>query len=273
MKRFLAILIIVLIIALIVLGGAWFFARQTAKKTGTTPPTFRQFLSIGGATPTKTPATGSISSVFSPNNNPSTTGGTSSPLPQQGVRVSEFTNNTLNPTNQGSSAVNNTGTGGTGIGSDIPGGGSGGSGGSGSGGSGTGGSGGGTTQPVCGDADLNINFTQAELTRLRALQNRFYAVAQYLHSDADVNVEQSNYDAFKAKVNQLTELYNYCQAKSPLLANATLKKHVPTPYWHDASQDAFGFISSDGPIGGTVPLDDMPRGWRIIERTLRINLW
>ena len=271
MKRVITIILIILVVLGVLLGISWLVARKTAQKAGTTPPTFRQFLSIGGSTPSKNPSSSDLSSVFTANPSGSSSGSNSNTVPQPGVRISQFTNNTLTPVNN----LNDNGNGGPIIPGDNGGGvgDNGGGVGGGDSGGGVGQGGGGPAVPACSDADLNITFTPSELARLQALQNKFYAVAQSIHSDADVATEVANHDAFRAKADQISELYLYCQAKSPLLADATLKKHTPTPYWHDILQDSWTFITADGPVGGTVALDDMNRGQHIIEKILHINLW
>lgn len=129
----------------------------------------------------------------------------------------------------------------------------------------------------CSEADTNIEFTQAEIARLNILQNRFYTIAQSLRSDADVQTEISNYDAFQVKASQTLELYNYCQSKLPLITNPALQKRVATPFWHDTARDSQTFLSPDGPIQGEMSIDhsekSMPTLLRILQNVLHINLW
>jgi hypothetical protein len=106
------------------------------------------------------------------------------------------------------------------------------------------------TAPVCGDADNNITFTPEEQAELNELQNRFYTIAQTLHTDADVETELANHDAFAIKADQVTELYNYCEEQLPTI-NATARQagdprmtlHVATPFWHSWGKNVPSLIS------------------------------
>ena len=313
MKKFLKILIILLLILAILLGVSWLISRRTAVKNGTTPPTFRQFLNWGTKTPTTTPNSGEVSSVFVDNNVASQSPqGSVSNTP--GVAVSQFTNPSSVPTQtsggQSGGPVVPSGNGGTtpSPGADptttppaqvppiIPG-------------------------PECSDADLNIEFTPDQLAQLQALQNRFYAVAQSIHNDADVATETGNWSNFKGKVQKFTELYNTCLAKtvnpptpdSKVVTGAEYTVRVPTPFWHETDPkynekevflggsgvyDAYVTgatpdqidpyfdytkpLVPDGGLGGGLLGSPNPNGGfknqiifglRSLERTLRINLW
>src|SRR6202012_388376 len=88
-----------------------------------------------------------------------------------------------------------------------------------------------TTQ-VCSQEDTTIDFTPDEIAELNELQNRFYTIAQTLHTDADVDTQVANHDAFAVKADQVTELYNYCESKLPAITDPHLQSHVATPFWH-----------------------------------------
>jgi hypothetical protein len=272
-KRVIKIILILLAIFLFIVGIIWLLGRHGANKTGKTPLSFRQFLGLGttasrantiagenSATFTITNGAGGANGSgsgangggqFGSNSNGSGIGGGNGGLGNGtgsdngtlgtgngagsntesglGTNSSQFTNN--------STSLNGTGTNGA------------------AGGNGTTTKGttsttgnqntttdtGATTTavaaantPVCSDADTNITFTPAEQTQLNELQNRFYTIAQTLHTDADVETELANHDAFAIKADQVTELYNYCEAQLPAAAAADPKAtaHVATPFWH-----------------------------------------
>jgi len=151
------------------------------------------------------------------------------------VQTSQFTNQGINPGNVTNGTIPTTTINGSTIaGGTIP--------------TSTGGSTGGTTPtgsttgstttiaPVCSDEDLNITFTADELARLNVLQDRFYTIAQTLHTDADVDTEVANHDAFTVKTDQVKELYAYCESKLPYIdayEDRRLHKHMATPFWHE----------------------------------------
>jgi hypothetical protein len=296
MKRLRIILIILLIFILAILG-AWMYSRNKATKNGATPPTFRQFIGIGTSTKTQKPSTpvdtGS-SSFTSPDGITTSSSGTKQSIP---IKTSIFTNGGLTPVGStppdviigpgggtGSGGSGGSGSGGSGTG------GSGGSGGSGSGGSGTGGSGI-VTAPQCSDEDTTITFTPDEINRLNALKNRFFAIAETLHTDADVATEASNYDTFKAKEAKITELYNYCinsqvftSAQATVVAsqpygtvvpgtNGPINYRVPTPFWRDPTKDNQAFINQGSNWQGIFSDPDSIFPERSLEHALRINLW
>jgi hypothetical protein len=272
MKRAIKIILILLAIFLLVLGVIWLIGRHTAKENGTAPLSFRQFIGLGGK---EIPATGAGVGTGGANssgfNNSGTAGTNGSGSGQNGntngnnpanasgigsPNISQFTNGGITPSNSGFGNGNGNGippnggninnssgngtnggiNGGTGNNSGLN---SGTNGSQGGVGSNTAGS---STALVCGDADTNITFTPQQLAQLDALQNRFYALAQTLHTDEDVATELANHDAFALKAAQVTELYNYCENKLPLVATAgaQLQKHVPTPFWNQ-------WLASDTP--------------------------
>jgi len=285
MKRILTIILIIIAIAGIILLVAWMRARNTAQKNGTPTPSFRTFIT-GKTTPAPAGNTqsGDLTSDFTqetPANTPTTT----SPV---GTRVSTFTNSSFNPaTTPTSGGVSSTGSGGAsgngsiGVGSATPTPLTGGttttvttSGGGQSGGSTA------SAVPACSQADLNITFTPDELARLQSLQRRFYAVAQTLHTDADVATELGNHDSFKAKEIKITELYNYCQSKVGSFTTPELRRRVATPFWNDAGQNTQGgflsptiYPSTSAPNTSTTNPASITAGEGALEQILRINLW
>jgi type II secretory pathway pseudopilin PulG len=92
-------------------------------------------------------------------------------------------------------------------------------------------------EEICGERDLNIQFTPEEIQRLQELQARFYAVSQYLHNDGDVMAEKSNWSTFKTESDKITEFYDYCKETAPKIANPLLKFRIPTPFWHETAKD------------------------------------
>ena len=248
-KRVIKIILILLAILLVTLGVIWLVGRHAAQKSGQTPLTFRQFLGLGTkSAPANTVPTGTDTSVFtggsgSSNSGSATTGsdgGVSNGFTDN-ARISQFTNNGISLTNGanagGGQTTNNNGSNQNSsnqgsIGGDA--------------GSNTGGSGSPSptsSTPICSDADTTISFTSDELAKLNQLQNRFYTIAQNLHTDADIATEVANHDAFAVKADQATELYNYCESKLPAITDPLLQQHVATPFWNDSANDSLTFLS------------------------------
>jgi hypothetical protein len=310
MKRFLKISLGIILVVGIILLGAWYFARKTAEKAGTTKPSFRQFLS-GQTTPGATPGAGdgSTSSVFVDNGLTNTNTSTGTAGSTIGTNTSTFTNGATTPTgaNNGGTDPTNGSTGsasGQGAGSGT------------GGGSGIGGTGS-TTQPPlsttgtsalaeCSDNDLNITFTVKEQARLQALQDRFYTIAQTLHTDADAATELANYTGFAVKAQKINDLLLYCKAATKNITDPTYTKKVPTPFWYEplqirrnvaqwslvdpsdptatpvdpsaiellSSGIPLGYLSNPGQVGGMqTHTDDKTNGIRALEQVLRLNLW
>ena len=318
MKRAITIILIIAVVAGIFLLGAWFIARNKAVKQNTTKPTFKEFVtgdSGKGLSPSDNPS--DLSSVFvddnlTTSNTPGSSSGSGVNTP--GTDVAVFTNDTTvvdtsNNSGLGGGGANsngpgtvpttpggNTGTNTTTPNTNTP-------------GTGTNttttttGTGTNTTPPVtvppitpgpaCTDADLNIQFTPDELQKLQFLQNRFYAVAQTLHTDADVVTEEGNWSNFRVKTDKAEDLYmRFCRVYAPLITDANFKKRVPTPFWHDFAPftDDDLMLSTSGNydvsfsfnIFNNIPTDpnnplltpnNTPDAFRSLERSLRINLW
>jgi hypothetical protein len=253
MRRIIKIILILLAVFLITLGVIWLIGRHAAQKNGKTPLSFRQFLGLSTKlSPASTIPGGTDTSLF---NGAGGTGdgtggaggdGSTSGTGRDGsfkggagrgfndnTRTSQFTNRGFSLTNgtnngfQTSGSTSTTGDGKTGDTADTT-----------------------TTtdtssannKPICSTADTTISFTADELTQLNLLQNRFYAIAQSLHTDADVATEIANHDAFAVKADQVTELYNYCESKLPAITDPRLQQHVATPFWNDSSKDSLSFI-------------------------------
>lgn len=289
MRRFFTIILILLILIGVIASLGWLIARKSAVKNGITAPTFRQFINFG----TKKPSVGTavtgehgLSSEFTgtmPTDKKTRAKGIESP---NGISSSQFTSGPLTPAQNPRSSSGLDGS-------------------SFSGGAGIGEFAGGDKPPAedgsaptpppisptsssdgsqCSDADTTIEFTPEEIQRLNKLQNRFYAIAGTLHNDADVQNERANYDEFKAKSDQITELYNYCQATAPRIQAPFLKTRITTPYWRDASRDGAGYFvtapaNSPQGIGAgagsaiTINPNDVLAGQSIMERVFRVNLW
>jgi hypothetical protein len=291
MRRVIVALIIILIILSILLGGAWFISRRTATRNGTTPPSFKTFLKIGGKTPAPSKPDDGLSSDFGgqnpntpPNGQATDFGGGAGYSNTDNAQSSQFTNTILSPvTGAGYTpggtlgGADNGGGGDTDWGSGRPNG-SGTT--SGNQGTTTGGTSGqntgsttGATSNDCSDDDTNISFTPEELQRLSALQERFYTIAQNLHTDADVKNELANYDSFKVEEAQILEMTLSCKGIAQKLP-AIYQARVPTPYWHDTTTDNVTFLI---PLRGALPTainsDDINQGKTVLERLLRINFW
>jgi hypothetical protein len=308
MKRNLTIIAIILLIIGSFLGIGWYLARNKAIKNGTTPPSFKSFLGIGTSNKAQNGGIdGTNSSEFI---NPD---GTISIKPKPitksiiPIKTSVFTNSGLNPLGTPNPNINQGGNtlGGSVLpnGGGISGGGGTNQGPTGSGGTGTGG---GITinTPSCSDEDLNITFTASEISQLNGLKNRFFAIAETLHTDADVATEVSNRDSFKSKLTKISELNDFCRA-SPVFTNAqaspnyspgqrnaqrfgqfvpgingpTINYRVATPFWSEnKNNDSFvnqgvNFSGQGGNQPGMFSESDSAFFERSIERALRINLW
>jgi hypothetical protein len=249
MKRAFKIILILLLVIALLLFGAWLRVRKQSTDQGRSAPTFREFLGLGSRAPSTTTDGGTGLTPDGPSQGGETpnTETPSQPSTTGGVAVSQFTSGPLTPA-QGAS-------GGPGFGMS----------GSGSGSSGGNTSSGGaaptppqapaagTTGPFCGEEDLNIDFTADEIARLNALQNRFYAIAGSLNSDADIQQEASNYTTYKAKADQITELYNYCVATAGATGGAT------------ALSGVFN--------GGALDPREVLGTQAIIQRIFKVNLW
>ncbi len=275
MKRILTIILIVLLVTGIILLGMWYFGRKSAVKKGQEAPTFRQFLSGETTADLQPTVPGNLSSVFVDTNitNPADESGTPTIDTQSAVDTGNSTILDTNNTSQntGIGAPSNPSSPTTGVGAPS------------------------TTQnnsvvtvdpttvtpvsvspvvtgPECTDADLNIQFHADDLAKLNALQNRFYAISQVLHTDADVAVETGNHDNFAAKVAEINGLYTQCRQYTVASANTNTAAHgtisdpvyqkrVPTPFWHDAAQDSEVFIAEDnlvydGKLDGIITDED-----------------
>lgn len=268
MKRFFTITIIIIAVIGIFLVISWFFARQTAQKNGTKPQTFREFVT-GTSSPssqtTTTPST--TSSVFTQEQETQTAGETQSVV----TRSSIFTNTEITPNidsaptqqENNSTVGTSTGANSTVVGQTSS-----------------------DTTPICGDADVTITFTPDELVRLKALQNRFYAVADTLYTDANVATEKANYDSFIQKIASINGLYNYCESHRVAVdtANPTFKNRVITPFWYDPAirgtpAQAISYTTPGQPITIlgqpilTVGPNEALYGEKVLQKYLRINLW
>lgn len=279
MKRVLKIILILIAAFALALLIIWLIGRNKSQKTGQNPLSFKQFLGLSTKTTPGETVPGETSSTFTGDGSGNNTGnngsgnGTNANGNGNGTgingnggfggasdnnpQISNFTDGGLNPGgNPGGGTGGNGGNpGGGGNGSD----GNGSNGGNPTGsGSSTGGNPGGgdngnpigtgtTNEPVCSQEDTNIVFTADELAQLKELQNRFYTIAQTLHTDADVDTEVANHDAFAVKADQVTEMYNYCEQKLPLITDPHLQQRVATPFWHtDADSLSFINFSSNG---------------------------
>lgn len=279
MKRALKITFVLIIIAALVLGILWLVARHHAEKTGSMPPTFREFFSLPTKSPSPTQTTPSeLPGDFTSDGDTTdttTTGGI-------GGINGAFTNGTIIP---------GAGSGVSVSGGIVPG--------FGGVGSGTGTSGNGITpisyQPVsldnnCSEADTHIAFTADELSELNDLSTQFYSIAQNLHSDADVASAQAAYDSFKIQDDQLTELNTYCANHIAAITDPQLKRRVATPFWNDTSMVKTFFngdptlegTGNGGGVGTYYSVSDeaynetrpnVANASTALERFLRLSLW
>ncbi|HVY36034.1 MAG TPA: hypothetical protein VG982_02040 [Candidatus Paceibacterota bacterium] len=285
MRRIFSIIITILVIIGIILLGSWLLARHTAVKNGGVAPTFREFLTLGtNQAVAPTPQTGGTLSPDVTQNGevPSSPNTPSTPsAPSDHVAVSQFTGAPTTPaenntTRSGSAnvattqtfptstVVTSTGTTSAPSAPVTP----------------------AVAGPACNDADLAIDFTPDEITRLNALQNRFYAISENLHTDAEAEAELANYNTFKSKADEATELYNYCLAESPLITAPLYKTRVNTPFWRDSTRDSAGYISGATSTRNTLAQNLLNSGdWRVVnpenqdaakrtlERVFQLNLW
>jgi hypothetical protein len=294
-RRIITIILILLVILAILLGLSWFMARKNAVKSGTTAPTFKEFMGIGSNTKLRKLGPGTeLSTDFSieklsGGKSGSTTGNgntTNGGNTQTSIGSSQFTNEPMSPAgssefsnslglragNKTSGASSLGGSGTFGAGSTLSGGNSIG------GGNGTGIStgGGSAATPICSDADTTITFTPEEITKLNILQKRFMAIAPTLSTDGDVDTELANHDTLRAKYDQISELNAYCLEKSPLIGNPVMQNRVPTPFWKGASEYfyTYGMHYHNNPnYQGKTNLADIPSAVHSLERLLRLSLW
>jgi len=273
MQRILKIILILLAVFFLILGGVWLLGRHAAQKRGTAPLSFRQFLGLGTKQNTAAPAQGTTSATFTSGEPVSGTtgatgkiGGNNTLGTPDNYQVSQFTTNTMSPADIGAYA--NTGRLGTATGFGSPGnyvstaaigtatalGGVGASGGI-----------------SCSATDSAITFTPDEIQQLNALQTRYNAIAANLASNDDVATELSTYTSYKLEEAKIAELQNFCVATTPLLSDPEMKRHVPTPFWHNANQDSETFTA--GGVNTTADGTNPTTGESFLERILRINLW
>ncbi|MCC6199048.1 hypothetical protein IT401_02460 [Candidatus Nomurabacteria bacterium] len=304
MKKILFIIAIILFIVAVITGILWLRARKHVANQGGTPLSFRTFLTQGD--PTRTSSSSGGGTLFPNQGNGSNEGSGGTGLQQpgipgapgvpthgipgapgtpempsaSGIAVSEFTSGPItptqgpgiglpgSPTSPGAPGIPGIITSGvTQVVSPLP------------------GTPAAPTSPstpgtatqgsgsACSDADLYIAFTAQELERLGQLQQQFIAIADTLRTDGDVDAEEANYTTFAAKSAQIAELYNYCQAKAPLIQSDLYQRRVATPFWRDAQHDKTGYINFvAGNISGE-PLAGSQDSRVIIERLLHISLW
>lgn len=271
MKKVFTIIISLILVVAVVTVIAWLFSRNKAVKEGGTAPSFRSFLTRNATTqPPREPTTPELGEETPTNEPEEPTDQTPDGSSFDSVQISQFTSSPMTPTQgQGTGFGGTMGTGtfgGTrppGTPSSLP---------------------GASTittpppiaAPACRDEDININFTAEEIRRLGELQNQFNAIAATLHTDADVQAELSNYTIFRTKADQVTELYNYCLAVSPRIADATLKTRIPTPFWRGTG-DVRGYLIKHpltrDVFSGTIDPRNHNLAKGAFERIFKLNLW
>lgn len=312
LKKIIKVVAMILIVVTIVLVGAWLLSRRSATNNNRSAPSFRDFLGFGVQTPgIATNPDGSLVSQFNPDGTPISGNGTGSTGDNSsndnssniGTNTSTFSNGSpitpvgsggpltggefTDPTTGGGTGSTTTTTGNSSSSNSTT----------------TGAVGTVTPGAVCSDADVNITFTPDELAKLQALQNRFYAVAQTLHTDADAATALANYSNFKLKQDQLDSLLNYCVAVAPRIGGAPYQNRVPTPFWYNPADlpsrtngnpvqidpatgdpilplpanTPLGYLGVPGQIGGSIDVvyrsPGPENGLRSIEQVLRLNLW
>jgi cytoskeletal protein RodZ len=268
MSRFIKILLTIILIIAIILLGAWIMSRKKAADENRSSPTFRQFLGLGTA-PAKTPEGQSPTDLTPDQVTNEPTGSTGPTTPEGGtgtgstVAVSQFTTSPLTPT-QGAGAPIKPASAlpsapniqtpvlppATIVSAPTT-----------------------TTGSQCTDSDVTIEFTADEITRLNALQGRFLAIAQNLHTDSDATAELANFDSFKTKLDAVGELYAYCQEKSPLIGAPAYRTRVATPFWRNPAKDVAGYIAPNGVISMPVDSRDTAKTYRLLEKVFRVNFW
>ncbi|MES2224780.1 MAG: hypothetical protein V4478_02215 [Patescibacteria group bacterium] len=283
-KRIITIILILLAVFALLLGGIWLVGRRQATKEGKAPATFREFLGLSTKKDPATNADGTTTSVFT-NPNDTTTGtlddigignggelgtsnfGNDSIIPaSEFTQTSEFTGagtSPIEPTSFGSNgsfgtAGNISSAGNTNNDPLNP---------------GTPSSVDGTTTapngavlPSCSAADINIAFTDTELAELKRLQSRYNAIASRLAGTETIANEAALYDDYALEENRVIEMQNFCQSTAPLIADATMQRRVPTPFWNNGTAGSGGYTA---PVGKSPnPLIN-----NILEQLLRINLW
>ncbi len=311
--KLLKIIITIIVIVAVITGAAWLVMRKKAQNENKQPATFKEFISTDVPLETIDQNQNPLSGNFIDQNQNSIDDreegkGLDQKDVDPGTRTSSFTGSSISPassSNNGSNGNNST-----------PGGGN------------TPNSGGGTSTPGrnttlpdrtiitiptkgspltsetgCTPADLNITFDPTELAKLKALQERFYTIAQTLHSDADTKTQIANYDAFLLKETKLTELLKYCEGSEGKFPNKVeFTRKVPTPFWWEPGSTTkpsevrynktflfnfatrvsditdsgvpLGYVMDSGQIGGKIDsIKDIDVLKRSLERILRLNLW
>ncbi len=304
--KLLKIIITIITIVAIITGAAWLVMRKKAQNENKQPATFKEFISTDVPLETvdtnENPLSGNFIDQNQNNIDDREEGkGLDQKDVDPGTRTSSFTGSSISP-----ASSSNNGSGGN---NSTPGGGN------------TPNSGGGTSTPGrnttlpdrtiitiptkgspltsetgCTPADLNITFDPTELAKLKALQERFYTIAQTLHSDADTKTQIANYDAFLLKETKLTELLKYCEGSEGKFPNKVeFTQKVPTPFWWESSEVRYnrfvipiliggttgtdsgvplGYVMDSGQIGGKIDsISDIDVLKRSLERILRLNLW
>lgn len=269
MNKILKIILISIAVFFLALGVIWLIGRNSALRNNKEPLTFREFLGLGTKKAPANTVPDENGSTFTPDGTGNTTGagtgdgdgtgtGDIGAGANGGVNVSQFTNGGTSPIGTGIGGVGIGGN--TSLGTNSP------------GTSGIGGEGNGSgiaieipdgattgTELECSDEDLNIIFTSEELAQLNTLQNRFYTLAQTLHSDTDVETEVANRDAFTLKANNILSLYAYCESKLPTIAataDPRLNIRVATPFWrsYQTNPAIAAFVGAKTSIG--IPTTD-----------------
>ncbi|MDB5254723.1 MAG: hypothetical protein JWL92_99 [Candidatus Nomurabacteria bacterium] len=293
MNKILKIILILIGAFFLILGIIWLIGRNSALKNGKEPLTFRQFLGLSTKKAPVETVPGEGSSSF--NGGGTTTGGSTnggdgtagtgtngggSNAGAGGISVDGNGNVAVSQFTNGATGLGTNGIGGSGISNGT--GTSGGLNSAGNPNASTGTIGNGnsinisgignsssTSQPVCSDEDLNIDFTPAQLAQLNILQSRFYALAQTLHSDADVETEVANHDAFTLKADSVLELYSYCESKLPYInaaADSRLRVHVATPFWtaYDSNPAVPSYVNAKTGLNFLTASDPAKAGFSIL---------
>lgn len=132
----------------------------------------------------------------------------------------------------------------------------------------------------CRADDINIKFTEEEIQRLNVLQKMYDEIANSLYATDAVNAEIDNYLNYVLDKERVQELLSFCSSRAPLIADANLKRRVPTPFWNNPSSEVETFTNikvynSDhsNPNNGQWLVDNPKNIVTLVERMFRINIW
>lgn len=128
-------------------------------------------------------------------------------------------------------------------------------------------------EEICAPGDMEIEFTPEEIARLEALEARFDAIAPSLRTDEGVEAENQNYQVFASKRDKIIEYQSFCFEQSPKVADQSLMRRLPTPFWNNPSMSTTSFSTSTPASAGQFSTTNALETDRFIERLFKLNIW